>query len=99
MLYRVQGHSMEPFCREGDFAFTLPFLRPKIGDVVVAKYGEKLLLKRVQKINGKKYWLQGDNEKLSTDSRNFGWISKEQVLGKTFVVRKTKALAFDIMNV
>lgn len=55
--------------------------RPKIGDVVVLKR-EKYIIKRIKKIDGDRFFVQGDNVKESTDSRKFGWVSKKEIVGK-----------------
>ena len=45
MIYRVNGHSMEPTLREGDFVVALP-LKPREGDVVVVEKGGIKMVKR-----------------------------------------------------
>ncbi len=82
---------MEPFAREGDFVLAIPFLKSKVGDVVIAKYHGKFLLKRIRRISGEKFWLEGDNTYQSTDSRNFGWLRPNRGLWKTLLVHKTGA--------
>lgn len=53
------------------------------GAVVVAKNPEKrLVIKRVKKKAGDTFFLVGDNEMQSTDSRQFGWIEKKNIIGK-----------------
>jgi type IV secretory pathway protease TraF len=37
-------------------------------------------VKRLQKSHGGIYWVQGDNDE-STDSRTWGWIPANQVVG------------------
>lgn len=46
------------------------------------KVAGKEMIKRIQKIRGNEYFVVGDNKKESTDSRNFGWIKKDQIIGK-----------------
>jgi len=58
------------------------FLNPKIGDLVAIKVNGKEMVKRIQSTNGRRYFVVGDNEKESTDSRNFGWIRKSEIIGK-----------------
>lgn len=91
---------MEPFCREGDFvvgeklSFVLSY--PKVGQLVLVQHPNRnnlILLKRV--IQKKKegntylYWVEGDNTSLSSDSRNFGWVSETLVLGRARVIHRT----------
>lgn len=54
----------------------------KVGDIVVVKVGGKELVKRIQKVRDREYYVVGDNVKASTDSRNFGWINRSQIIGK-----------------
>jgi type IV secretory pathway protease TraF len=52
------------------------------GDLVAIQFGGRKLVKRVEKINRDQFYVLGDNKKMSTDSRKFGWIGKSQVIGK-----------------
>ena len=97
MLFIVHGSSMESTYREGDRLFVSRILylvtSPGINDVVVVKDPRdgRLLLKRITKIIGGKYFVEGDNPDSSTDSRTFGEIERENILGKVFF-RYKKAL-------
>ncbi len=64
------------------------FKEAKANDIVVAKVDSRLIIKRITKVNGQKVWLEGDNRKESTDSRNFGWINNKQLLGKVIMIMK-----------
>jgi phage repressor protein C with HTH and peptisase S24 domain len=55
--------------------------RPKIGDVVVATIDDKEVIKRVDQLTDKKVYLIGDNQASSTDSRTYGYISKQSIVG------------------
>lgn len=56
-------------------------------DIVVLRdpRGERLLLKRIAERKDHRYFVLGDNEKKSTDSRTFGWIEKKDMLGKVIL--------------
>jgi len=41
-----------------------------------------LLLKRIEKIQDSKYFVLGDNQFASTDSGVFGFITKQEILGR-----------------
>lgn len=41
-----------------------------------------IFAKRITKILDNKFWVEGDNKKLSYDSRKFGYINKKSILGK-----------------
>jgi len=87
--YTVKGISMEPTYTAGDTVYVnrlaYLFKNPKVGDIVVVKNlteFQKNILKRINKIERKKYFLIGDNNKGSTDSRHFGPIKKHNIEGK-----------------
>ena len=58
-----------------------------IGKVVLIRQSPELqIVKRVLKVNrensgAKKYWVEGDNKSASTDSRTWGEISNENIVG------------------
>lgn len=56
--------------------------RIKTNDIVVANIVNKIIIKRVFKIKDNKYFLVGDNQKNSTDSRGFGLVDKKSIIGK-----------------
>lgn len=56
--------------------------KPKVGDIVVIKQDGKEMVKRVQKVLDREVFVHGDNHKESTDSRHFGPVSMENVVGK-----------------
>lgn len=87
---------MEPGIKEGSTLLVSRyhyfFKKPKEGDVVVIRLNptlqgstftkEKYMIKRIQKIDGDKIFVVGDNEAESVDGRKFGWISIDCVVGK-----------------
>jgi len=81
--FKVIGHSMEPSITAGQeiLVSSLPyfFSKPKSGQIIAFKDGEKFIVKRVKQITGGKVLVKGDNGK---DSRDFGWIDKKRILGK-----------------
>ena len=88
-LFRVEGDSMEPSLHNGDYVVLnrLSYLlsAPKKGDIVVLKspVGESIFIKRITKTSGRKrYFVEGDNKKHSVDSRHFGPVSIDKILGK-----------------
>jgi nickel-type superoxide dismutase maturation protease len=62
------------------------FGRPRAGDVVVVRdprQRDRLLIKRIDGAAGDSAWLvRGDNADASTDSRTFGPVARELVVGK-----------------
>jgi len=87
LLFRVKviGHSMEPTLRGNQvvIASSFPYFfgNPSISDVVVLQH-EKCIIKRIAKIKENKIFVVGDNISKSTDSRSFGWIDKNKIIGK-----------------
>ncbi len=62
--------------------------KPRPGDLVVVRdprQPERLLLKRIDREAGADGWLVlGDNEPASTDSRQFGPVGRELIVGKVW---------------
>jgi signal peptidase I len=88
MRFVVHGHSMEPTYFEEDRLFVSSLIyrifKPKKGDVVVVQDSRtgRLILKRIVKIRGSKYFVVGDNPSKSTDSRQFGTVARSAIIGK-----------------
>ena len=81
--FTISGNSMLPTLKSGqDVLVRCWFINPKAGDIVVIKHGVREIVKRIQTIRDRKYFVIGDNKKESTDSRKFGPIKKEQIIGK-----------------
>ena len=86
---RVVGDSMEDTISEGDL-ITYKKINPKnfeleVGDIVVAshpKIKSKLIIKRIYQIHQNKFDLRGDNSLSSTDSREWGFIELDLIVGK-----------------
>lgn len=76
---------MEPTLRHSSMiiASSIPFFfgRPKIGDIVILKR-KGYIIKRIAKLRGDGAFVVGDNKNESTDSRNFGWVSRRAILAK-----------------
>lgn len=87
-IIHIKGNSMLPTFSDGERVLVLRFIykviKPRCGALVVAKDPRdgKLLLKRVTGETNGRFILSGDNLKASTDSREFGMISKSALFGK-----------------
>jgi nickel-type superoxide dismutase maturation protease len=88
--FRVTGNSMLPLLNLGDEVLVDPkaylHFRPHPDDIVVAQhpYRQNLrLIKRVTMVNDNgDCLLEGDNPLESTDSRTFGPVSVEKIMGR-----------------
>lgn len=86
-LIKVTGNSLMPEVREGDFVLVsgIPcWLRAiRTGDLIVFRhpaYG--ILIKKVQRLDAAGQIFVIGNDPKSVDSREFGAISRDRVLGK-----------------
>ncbi|MBI9048990.1 MAG: hypothetical protein JEZ00_06215 [Anaerolineaceae bacterium] len=93
-LLRISGNSIAPYLHDGDFAIIRKQHRKlslNPGDYVVFKeksYGR--LIKQIESIDSQhqKIFVRGSDD-FSTDSRLFGAITPEQIIGK--VIFRIKA--------
>jgi nickel-type superoxide dismutase maturation protease len=84
--FTVQGNSMLPTLTPGQdiLSFNWAYIgrKPKIGEVIVLNLAGKDMVKRVVRIEDGEIFVEGDNTDESTDSRDFGAVSVEDVIGK-----------------
>ena len=88
-IFMVRDHSMEPALKPGDYVVANRwFRRISAGDIIVFKHQEKgmLLVKRVGSIDRGRVFALGDNKEASQDSRSFGEIKRENIIGKVIGV-------------
>lgn len=86
LKFTVREESMLPTLAPGDTVLVWRFGSPKVGDIVVLN-PEGLsamgpVIKRVGKIRNDRYFLVGDNAAKSTDSRQFGWVERKEIIGR-----------------
>ena len=94
--FRIEDKSMEPFLKSGDYVLvnklSYVFGNPSKGDVIVFKHPKeknKFLVKRISVItNSDEYYIVGDNKSYSQDSRHFGPIKKDSIIGKVWIKLK-----------
>lgn len=86
-LIKASGHSMEPKIKNGSFflSSSLPFLfsKPKINDTIIFKNEDKIIVKKIYKMEKDAYFLEGENLK---DSKKFEPIKRKEILGKVIWV-------------
>lgn len=88
--FRVKGNSMLPLLKpEEEVLIYLRFHHHQslnVGDIVVAKHPHRndlQIIKRVDFISEEgKLFLRGDNPEESTDSRQFGMVCLEEIIGR-----------------
>ncbi|OHA48991.1 MAG: nickel-type superoxide dismutase maturation protease [Candidatus Terrybacteria bacterium RIFCSPLOWO2_01_FULL_58_14] len=90
--FRVEGHSMEPCFRWGDrvlverWSFTKRW--PREGEVVAVRHPfrrERVLIKRVACVwEDGQCFVIGENPSDSHDSRHFGAVQREDVIGRVW---------------
>lgn len=97
--FLVREQSMAPTCQEGDFVLvnrmSYLFSCPRIGHIIVLKDPRDSpwhIVKRICAIKDSFVWVEGDNKEKSTDSRNFGWVGKEYIVGKVWFVGRPPRL-------
>lgn len=82
---RVVGKSMTPRLKPGTLVWATSALRRmRPGQVVILEHDGKEKIKRIERINpeSEELFVIGDNLGASADSRHFGWVPKEDVLGR-----------------
>ena len=81
----VAGESMEPTYSADDWLLVLWGGAYRNGQVVLIERENQpgvFLIKRVEREVEGKYWVEGDNKDESTDSRQWGAISGQEIVGK-----------------
>lgn len=85
-IFLIEGDSMFPVLKNGDLVLINPHAEIAVGDIVLARHPFKKSVKIIKRIADilpdKKYFLVGDNPSESSDSRTFGAIRAENILGK-----------------
>lgn len=90
--YKISGDSMLPTLQAGQSVIinrvSYWFQCPQKGDIVGLHDPRdgKVLIKRITKVEGKSYFVQGDNKSHSTDSRVFGMIGRKDIIGKVIAL-------------
>jgi len=59
------------------------FLRPRSGQVVIVNHNGLQKVKRIERVDPRRgVFVVGDNPHQSTDSRHFGWVSLNNIVGR-----------------
>lgn len=81
-LAKIKGHSMIPEFAPGEWVLVRYNTKFEIGDVVLIDFKERIDIKRVTKIISDQVFVQGDNSEVSIDSRQYGAVRKDRIVGK-----------------
>ena len=84
-IFKIKERSMEPELHEGDYVLVRQaFMKLSPGDIVVLRHPKKemSIVKRVASAGSRGYFVRGDNSEHSEDSRHFGRIGSEAIIGK-----------------
>lgn len=79
VVRRVQGGSMSPKLKNKQLVIAVLAYKPKINRVYIIKHDSLELIKRLQKLTMSGAYFVGDNLAYSSDSRQFGFISLDDV--------------------
>lgn len=88
MLRRVRGEGMYPTLEKGQLVVILRASRFKIGDIVVFLHGSSEKIKRVWGVEGDFLYVLGDNPRFSIDSRQYGYVRRDSVVGTVVLPRQ-----------
>ena len=58
------------------------------GDIVIIWHQGIEKIKRIQAIDGNRFYVVGDNQLVSTDSRVFGWLDRSAICAKVIWPRR-----------
>ena len=78
----IHGHSMIPSYAPGEVVLVKYGAQFTVGDVVLIEFTHRTDIKRVKEISGSRVFVQGDHEAVSIDSRNYGPIKNDLIIGK-----------------
>lgn len=81
----VSGDSMLPTFCSGDWLLVAWGGAYKFGDVIVVEREERpgvFLIKRLERHVDGKFWVEGDNKSISTDSREWGPVAEIEIVGR-----------------
>jgi nickel-type superoxide dismutase maturation protease len=88
MLRRVKGDGMYPTLEKGQLVLIRRRPNLKINDIVVFVHNGAEKVKRICGMEGDFFYVLGDNPRYSTDSRQYGYIRRDSVVGTVVFPRE-----------
>lgn len=82
VVRRVVGESMYPTLQEGELVIALQRRQLAPDDIVIFRHKGLEKIKRVREVDAARVYVVGDNPRYSTDSRHYGMVPLDDVLGK-----------------
>ena len=95
----VEGGSMAPALAPGDWALAVPVRHPRVGDVVVVEHPGRPGYEMVKRLTAgpggrvgdrilgsDEWWIEGDFAPASTDSRQFGPVTRDRLNAKVVLI-------------
>jgi len=82
---RIVGPSMEPALANGEWWVARRSRRLRPGDVVILIHPRRpdlRIVKRLDHLGELGWWVLGDNPESSDDSRAFGWVPVDRIVGR-----------------
>lgn len=81
---RISGRSMLPTLQPGQIVIGWR-KRPAMGDIVLARQMGRDVVKRVKSTEGDTAYLEGDNAQESHDSRHYGVVAFQDIIGSIMI--------------
>lgn len=78
----VEGLSMVPSYAPGERLIVRYGASFEVGDVVLVDFKNRIDIKRVKSISGDQVFIEGDNDSVSVDSRQYGPVKNSRVIAK-----------------
>ncbi len=72
---------MLPTLRPGQVVVFTRSRKPGVGDIVMITHEGLEKIKRIARAEPGRIYVLGDNPAASTDSRTFGWLGEEHIIG------------------